>query len=353
LINRALRGAYPPGSTVKPFMALAGLEYGLRTPQDSVVSTGVFYIPGQARGYRDDQRYGVGTTNLYKAIYASVNTYFYRLALDLGIDRISEFMSSYGFGHPTGVDLPGEASGIVPSREWKARHSKERTWYPGETVIAGIGQGYWSVTTMQLAHALAIFAGRGMPYAPRVVMSTADVGKPPVPLANPPAGPSLIKNMKDWEAVNEGMQLVIYSNDPTSTGFGTKLGEGFPYRIAGKSGTAERFSRTSNAYNENKNTAYLAARHRAWFEAFTPAEDPRIAVAVVLEAGAWGAKDAGPIARKILDAWLATQGGAVPANKPLPESGLPAAASSTQTPEDTPQGDMPAPDSSSAGDDTP
>lgn len=354
LFSRALKAAYPPGSTVKPFMGLAGLEYGVRTPQDSVLSTGVFYIPGQSRGYRDDQRYGAGTTNLYKAIYASVNTYFYKLALDLGIDRISKFMGSYGFGRPTGIDLPGEASGVLPSREWKARHSpKERTWYPGETVITGIGQGYWSVTALQLAHAVATFAGRGVPYAPRVVMSTADVGQPPSPLPNPPTGPSLIKNMKDWEAVNEGMQLVIYSNDPLSTGYRAKLGEGFPYRIAGKSGTAERFSRKTNAYNEDKNTAYLAARHRAWFEVFTPAENPRIAVAVVLEAGAWGAEDAGPIARKILDAWLATQGGAVPPDKPLPESGVAAASSAANTPEDLPQGDLPAPDSSSAGDDTP
>jgi penicillin-binding protein 2 len=189
-------------------------------------------------------------------------------------------------------------------------------------------------------------------------MATADVGKTPAPLDNPPTGPSLIKNMKDWEAVNEGMQMVIYSNDPLSTGYGTKLGEGFPYRIAGKSGTAERFSRTSNAYNENKNTAYLAARHRAWFEAFTPAESPRIAVAVVLEAGAWGAKDAGPIARKILDAWLVAQGGAVPPNKPLPESAPTAASSVTPPAEDTPQADMPqadapAPESSSEGDGTP
>ena len=359
LLNRALRGAYPPGSTVKPFMGLAGLEYGVRTPQDSVLSTGVFYIPGQSRGYRDDQRYGVGTVNLYRAIEDSVNTYFYKLALDLGIDRISEFMGSYGFGRPSGIDLPGEVSGIVPSREWKAKHSpKERTWYPGETVIAGIGQGYWSVTTMQLAHALATFAGHGVPYAPRVVMATADVGRSPAPLSNPPAGPSLIKDPKDWQAVNDGMQLVIYGTDPFSTGAGVRLGDGFPYRIAGKSGTAERFSRTSAAYNENRNTAYLAARHRAWFEAFTPAENPRIAVAVVLEAGAWGAKDAGPIARKILDAWLATQGGAVPPNTPLPEAAqLAPAASSTQnppgTPEDVPQSDTPAADSSSAGDDTP
>lgn len=354
LYNRALKSAYPPGSTIKPFIGLAGLEYGIRTPQDTVLSTGVFYIPGQARGYRDDQRGGVGTVNLYRAIEDSVNTYFYKLALDLGIDRVSEFMGSYGFGRPSGVDLPGEVSGILPSREWKAKRMKTSAWYPGETVITGIGQGYWEVTAMQLAHALATFAGRGVPYAPRVVMSTADVGASPVPLANPPTGPSVIKNIKDWQAVNDGMQLVIYGTDPFSTGIGMKLGDGFPYRIAGKSGTAERFSRTSDAYNENKNTAYLAARHRAWFEAFTPAEDPRIAVSVVLEAGAWGAKDAGPIARKILDAWLIAQGGAVPADHPLPETeSEPATATSTNTPEDTPQGDMPAPETSSAEDGTP
>ena len=354
LYNRALKSAYPPGSTIKPFIGLAGLEYGIRTPQDSVLSTGVFYIPGQARGYRDDVRGGVGTVNLYRAIEDSVNTYFYKLALDLGIDRVSEFMGSYGFGRPSGVDLPGEVSGILPSREWKAKRMKTSAWYPGETVITGIGQGYWEVTAMQLAHALATFAGRGVPYAPRVVMSTADVGVSPVPLANPPTGPSVIKNIKDWQAVNDGMQLVIYGTDPFSTGIGMKLGDGFPYRIAGKSGTAERFSRTSDAYNENKNTAYLAARHRAWFEAFTPAEDPRIAVSVVLEAGAWGAKDAGPIARKILDAWLIAQGGAVPADHPLPETeSEPATATSTNTPEDTPQGDMPAPETSSAEDSTP
>jgi penicillin-binding protein 2 len=360
LLSRALKGAYPPGSTVKPFMALAGLEFGVRTPQDSVLSTGVFYIPGQSRGYRDDQRYGVGTVNLYRAIEDSVNTYFYKLALDLGIDRVSEFMGSYGFGKPSGVDLPSEASGILPSREWKAkRFPKASSWYPGETVITGIGQGYWEVTPMQLAHALATFAGHGVPYAPRVVMSTAEVGATPVPLANPAIGPSIIKNQKDWQAVNDGMQLVIYGNDPFSTGAGVKLGDGFPYRIAGKSGTAERFSRTSDAYNENKNTAYLAARHRAWFEMFAPAEDPRIAVATMLEAGAWGAKDAGPIARKVLDEWLASQGGPVPADQPLPD---PIPASSVAPPEDTPQtdqndqtnqADMPASDASSAQDSTP
>lgn len=329
LINRALRGTYPPGSTVKPLLGLGGLELGLRRPQDTVLSTGTFYIPGQQRGYRDDQRYGVGTVNLMQAIEMSVNTYFYKLALDMGIDRFSEWMGKFGFGRPTGIDLDNEASGVLPSREWKARRYKQ-PWFPGETVIAGIGQGYWEVTPLQLAHAVATLAGRGVPYAPRLVMATQNAGvdAAPVALSDPPSGPSIITSLANWQAVNQGMQLVINSNNPLATGHG--LGAGFPYTIAGKSGTAERFSRTSDTYNENKNTAYLASRHRAWFEMFTPAEDPRIAVVVVLEAGAWGATDAGPIARKILDAWLAAQGGAVPPDRPLPEDAATGGAAAAQ-----------------------
>jgi penicillin-binding protein 2 len=355
LNNRALAGVYPPGSTVKPLVGLAGLEYGLRTPNDTVMSNGVFYIPGQSRGYRDDQRYGAGHVNLYVAIERSVNTYFYTLALQMGIDKLSSFMSSYGFGHPTGIDVPGESSGVLPSREWKAKRYKQ-PWFPGETVIAGIGQGYWAVTPIQLAHAIATFAGRGVPYAPRVVESTASVGGTREPLVNRPTGPSLIKSIADWQAVNEGMQLVVYGDALDATGKG--LGTGFPYRIAGKSGTAERFSRTSNTYDENRSASYLAARHRAWFEAFAPAEDPKIAVVVVLEAGAWGGTDAGPIVRKILDAWLATQGGPIPQINPKPDSGVastPASGTSVKepldvVPEDTPQGDIAAPSSSSTGD---
>ena len=318
LLNRALRGVYPPGSTVKPFVGLGGLELGLRRPQDTVLSTGTFYIPGQSRGYRDDVRGGVGVVNLMSAIEMSVNTYFYKLALDMGIDRFSAWMGRFGFGKPTGIDLDGEASGILPSREWKARRFKQ-PWYPGETVIAGIGQGYWAVTPLQLAHALATLAGRGTPYAPRLVMATqAGVDQPKIPLANPPSGPSLITSQGNWQAVEQGMQMVV--NEPRGTAYG--LGKGFPYIIAGKSGTAERYSRRTDAYNENKNLAYLASRHRAWFEMFAPADNPRIAVAVVLEEGAWGASSAGPIARKILDAWLATQPDAPP-DTPLPPGGVP------------------------------
>ncbi|SFK89424.1 penicillin-binding protein 2 [Rhodanobacter glycinis] len=315
LFNRAISGVYPPGSTVKPLLALGGLELGLRTPEDTVLSTGVFYIPGQKRGYRDDRRGGFGTVNMKLAIMWSVNTYFYKLALDMGIDRFSKWMGRFGFGKPTGIDLDNEAAGVLPSRAWKSKHFRQ-PWYPGETVIAGIGQGYWAVTPLQLAHAIATLAGHGVPYAPRLVMSEqSGENNPPVPLVNPPTGPSLVTSEANWNTVEQGMQMVV--NDPRGTGYG--LGKGFPYTVAGKSGTAERYSRTTDAYNTNKSTAYLASRHRAWFEMFAPAEHPRIAVAVVLESGAWGAADAGPIARKILDAWLSTQKDPPP-DTPLPES---------------------------------
>jgi len=329
LLNRALKSAYPPGSTVKPFLALGGLEYNVRRAEDTVLSTGEFCIPGQQRCYRDDKRGGDGTVNMVRAIQLSTNTYFYKLALDLGIDRLSNWMGSLGFGRKTGIDLLGEAEGILPSRQWKATRSKYG-WFPGETILAGIGQGYWNVTTLQLAHATATFAGHGTPYEPRLVMATASVKEAPVPLPNPPSGPTLIHKASYWSTVNQGMEAVI-------TG-GTGKGQftGFPYVVAGKSGTAERFSRRSNDYDNNKNTAYLATRHRAWFIAYTPTDAPRIAVAAMLEQGAWGAQDAGPIVRKIMEAWLASQGGAVPARN-APEPGLPVPASSVpEVPEDTP-----------------
>jgi penicillin-binding protein 2 len=345
LYNRALRGVYPPGSTVKPLVGLAGLESGMRTPQDTVVSTGVFYIPGQARGYRDDQRGGVGRVDLAGAIEQSVNTYFYKLALDMGIDKLSAYMAKFGFGKPTGIDLIGESAGVLPSREWKAANSKQ-PWYPGETVIAGIGQGFWAVTPLQLGHAIATFAGHGIPYAPRLVMATRDsVNAPLQPLANPPSGPSVIRKPADWDAVNLGMERVMYGE----RGTGRTLVAGFPYRLAGKSGTAERYSRTTNAYDDRSNLAYLASRNRAWFEVYAPADNPQIAVAVLLESGAWGASSAGPIARQILDAWLASHGGVIPDAERLPVSNAAPAAAPAEVPDDQPAEDIPA-QSTSSGD---
>jgi penicillin-binding protein 2 len=340
LVNRVLKGVYPPGSTVKPFLALGGLEYGVRRPGDTVLSTGQFCLPGQTRCYRDDTRGGNGTVDMVRAIELSTNTYFYKLALDLGIDRLSAWMSRFSFGGKTGIDLIGESEGVLPSRAWKAKHSKFG-WFPGETVIAGIGQGYWAVTPLQIGHAVATLAGRGVPYEPRLVMATKAVTEAlPQPLANPPTGPSLIRKASDWDVINEGMRAVITSG----TGKDAKLNDGFPYLIAGKSGTAERFSRTSEAYNNNKNTAYLATRHRAWFEAYTPSDDPQIAAAAVLESGAWGALDAGPIVRKIFDAWVVAKGGAQPVDTSLPNPATSAPPPSNQT---VPAEDLPAEPSSS------
>ena len=345
LLNRALVSAYPPGSTVKPFLALGGLELGIRRPEDTVLSTGQFCIPGQSRCYRDDTPGGDGTVNMVRAIQKSTNTYFYKLALDMGIDRLSGWMGSLGFGNRTGIDLVGEGHGILPSREWKASRSKAG-WFPGETIIAGIGQGYWNVTPLQLAHATATLAGHGTPYAPRLVMSTqaAGVNMPPEPLANPPSGPSLIRKPNSWGVINQGMEAVI------TGGTGKLVFTGFPYLVAGKSGTAERFSRKTDAYDNNKNSAYLAKRHRAWFIAYMPTDAPKIAMSAMVEAGAWGASDAGPIVRKTLTAWLATQGGAVP---PMTPETAPQVPADTDQPEDAPvatPADMPAAPSSTTDD---
>jgi penicillin-binding protein 2 len=304
LLQRALRGGYPPGSTVKPFLGLGGLELGLRTPEDTVLSTGVFYIPGQSRGYRDDQRNGAGRVDLVQAIAKSVNTYFYKLALDMGIDRLSAWMSKFGFGRPTGIDLVGEGSGVLPSREWK-RSQGNQPWYPGETVIAGIGQGYWVVTPLQLAHAVAMLANRGVPHTPRLLLAVQDgVDAPVKPLPPPRAGKDVIHDPAEWKVVLHGMINVI-NGGPGVTARG--LGQGFPYVIAGKTGTAERYSRTTNAYESHADLEALAKRHRALFIAFTPTEAPRIAVAVIVEEGAWGGSTAAPIARAILDAWAREQ----------------------------------------------
>lgn len=327
LLDRAAVGRYPPGSTVKPFIGLGGLELGLRTPQDTVYSSGTFYIPGQSRGYRDDQRGGAGTTDLRKAIAQSVNTYFYKLALDMGIDRFSQWMARFGFGKPSGVDLPHEGAGVLPSRQWK-RGQTEQPWYPGETVIAGIGQGYWVVTPIQLAHALATLADHGVPHTPRLRMAVQDGVDGKIEKLPPsPAGASVIKHPDDWQAVVNGMIDVVYGG-PGSTGRG--LGKGFPYVIAAKTGTAERYSRKTKAYTNHSDLTELAKLHRALFEAFTPAEHPRIAVAVVLEEGAWGGSSAGPIARHILDAWAREQG--LPVNDDGEDSLKNTPASGTVTP---------------------
>lgn len=298
LLDRALRGTYMPGSTIKPFIASAGLELGLRRPEDTILSSGEFFIAGQKRGYRDIKAGGHGRVDLVQSIAQSVNTYYYSLALEIGIDRLTEFMGKFGFGSPTGIDLIGEGNGVMPSRDWKRARFNE-PWYPGETVIAGIGQGYWVVTPLQLARGVATLAARGIPRQPHLLHATqngiglaAEVQEPSAPQA------PVFRSMENWEAVREGMVAVV--NGPTGTA--RTMGIGFPYTIAGKTGTAERYSRTTETWQHISQVA--VERHQVLFEAFTPADDARIAMIVALEAGRAGGRDAAPIARKMLDAWL-------------------------------------------------
>jgi penicillin-binding protein 2 len=229
-----------------------------------------------------------------------VNTYFYSLTYQMGIGRFDQWMAKFGFGQPTGVDLPDETGGVLPSPEWK-RKTFHQPWYPGETVIAGIGQGYWMVTPLQMARALAALADGGAAHTPHLLAATSDGLEAPAVSYPHPAPVQITHNPADLAAVKQGMLGVVYSPQGTAHG----LGAGFPYLIAGKTGTAERYSRTTDAYNTDKSLKYLAERHRAWFICYTPANDPRIAVAVVLERGAWGGSAAAPIARQILNQWLA------------------------------------------------
>lgn len=304
LFNRALKGGYEPGSTLKPFVALAGLELDLITPQTRVFSNGKFYIEGYHRPYRDWKDMGHGWVNLGSALEQSVNTYFYKLAMDMGIDRMHDYLSQFGFGSPTGIDVPGEGKGLLPSREWKlAVH--EQPWYPGETVIAGIGQGFNVVTPLQLANAVATLANGGTRYSPRLVYATKPAGverakrlKAPVEMQVP------VKDPQDWQAVLDGMDRVVNGLRGTAR----RIAVDAPYRIGGKTGTAQVYKLGKDKDYKNREVPEHLRDH-ALFIAFAPVEAPRIAIAVVVEHGGSGSKVAAPVARVTLDAWLAQEPG--------------------------------------------
>jgi penicillin-binding protein 2 len=299
LFNRALQGGYEPGSTMKPFIGLAGLELGLRRPGDTVLSTGEFRLPGLPQVWRDWKAGGHGRIDLKEAIAQSVNTYFYQLAVDMGVDRMGSYLSQFGFGSPTGIDLTGETGGILPSRAWK-RANLATEWYPGETVIAGIGQGYWVVTPIQLASALATLAQGGERHPPHLLQASQDgIDAAREPVALPPITPTFVHDPANLATIRDAMVAVMHSPTGSARAFGT----GAPWLIAGKSGTAQRYTRRAGeAYDENRVAENL--RHRALFVAWAPAVEPRIVVAVIVEHGASGSRNAAPIARRILDAWL-------------------------------------------------
>ncbi len=296
LFNRNVLGGGPPGSTVKPFIALAGVDSGMRRPSDGVFSTGEFFIPGQRRGYRDAAP-GAGWTDLRDSIARSINFYYYKLAYDMGIERFADYMTRYGFGQPTGIDLVGENAGVVPSPAFKASRSRE-PWYAGETVIAGIGQGYWIATALQLARATAAVANGGDLHPLRVVAERKDGYDQPWRMLPPAPAPRITENPDNIRAVQEGMETTIHGR-----GTATAMARGAEYRMAGKTGTAQRISRRGNVSLDPRTLPYHL-RHQALFVGYAPAENPTIALAVVVEHGGYGGTTAAPIARKIFDAWV-------------------------------------------------
>jgi penicillin-binding protein 2 len=303
LFNRALRGQYPPGSTFKPFVALAGLVKDVRDAGDSMMCGGVYKLPHASHIWRDWKRWGHGEVDLNDAIAESCDIYFYDLAYELGIDALHEFLGPFGFGQETGIDLSPERTGVLPSREWKRRNRGE-PWYHGETVITGIGQGFTLTTPLQLAYATTILANRGDAMRPHLLRATRLPGEngAPEPVPVEPVPDVELQNPEHWTSVIDAMVSVVHGDNGTARA----IGEGAPYLIAGKTGTAQVFSlEDDQEYNPEELAERL--RDHALFIAFAPAYDPRIVVSVVVENGGSGSGTAAPIARTVIDAWLGRQ----------------------------------------------
>jgi penicillin-binding protein 2 len=297
LNNRAIQGTYPPGSTFKPFMALAALETGKRTASQAISDPGFYNFGGHR--FRDDKPGGHGYVDLYRSIVVSCDTYYYQLATDMGIDNIARFMGDLGFGSKTGVDIDGEKIGVLPSPEWKRKRFRKpemQKWYAGETVSIGIGQGYNSYTPIQLANAVSTLANNGVMFKPHVVRHVEETvtGKrraiEPTPLKTLPWA------QKNIDAVKRGMVGV------NTEGTGARAFAGAQYVAAGKTGTAQVFSLKGAKYSEHGTKEFL--RDHALYVAFAPAEEPKIALAVLVENGGFGAQSAAPIARQVFDYYL-------------------------------------------------
>ena len=302
LLNRALRGAYPPGSTVKPLYALAAQKYNILTPLQTEFCPGFFTLPGSSNKYRDDKKHGF--LNMRQAIAESCDVYFFRVAERLGIARMDDFMKTFGYGALTGIDIPGEKPGLYASPEWKQHAFKrpaDRVWFPGETISMGIGQGPITVTPLQQAHFAAEIAERGKIIAvPRLVSAIRPAGSNVIEHRSPQLmKPIDIATPEQWDVIHDGMIAVVSGAGGTAFASGV----GAKYKFAGKTGTAQVFtikqtdSTRAKIVDERK-------RDHAWFIAFAPADDPEIAVAVLVENGGFGASAAAPIARKVLDAFI-------------------------------------------------
>ena len=303
LFNRAVRGTYPPGSTIKPMLALAALETGATNLTRKTLCRGYFVLPKTTHRYRDWKPEGHGEMDLHDALTQSCDVYFYDLSIKIGIDNIHEYLVRFGLGQPTGIDVKGERSGLVPSTEWKKgafSNRSDQRWFLGETVIASIGQGYMLATPLQLASATATLATRGIRYRPRMVAAYENTltGKRTMTVPERLADVG-IDNDLHWDAVIGAMHDVMQSARGTARAAGSDAA----YQMAGKSGTAQVFSISQDEeYNEEEVPERL--RDHALFLAFAPLDDPKIAVAVIVENGGSGSRVAAPIARAIIDQYL-------------------------------------------------
>lgn len=294
LFNRVLRGLYPPGSTIKQMVALAGLDSGVTGRNNRVYDPGFYQLPNHSHRYRNWNRQGDGWVDMRLAIARSNDTYFYDLAHKLGIDRMHEFLSRFGLGTRVSVDMFEESPGLMPSREWK-RSARRQPWYPGETLITGIGQGYMLTSPLQLAQSIALVANRGVWQRPRLLLN-ADGEEPEI--TDTPEHIQL-KNDDDWDFIKSTLEDVMHGERGTARAAASNA----PYRMAGKTGTAQV---VAIAQGEKYDSAALKERHRdhALFVGFAPVDTPRIAVAVMVENGESGGRVAAPVARALFDAWL-------------------------------------------------
>jgi penicillin-binding protein 2 len=305
LFNRAVVGVYPPGSTIKPMLALAALETGATNLTRKTYCRGFFSLPNTTHRYRDWKPEGHGPVDLLDAITQSCDVYFYEIANEIGINNMHDYLEQFGLGQPSGVDLPRESRGLVPSTAWKrerfqGRDPSEQRWYDGETVIASIGQGYMLATPLQLASAAATLATRGVRYQPRLVAAFENPMSGQRRLLDThEAGRVAIDNEFYWDSILQAMNDVMQGPRGTARA----VGMGAPYSMAGKSGTAQVFSvAQEEEYDEDEIAERL--RDHALFIAFAPVENPQIAVAVIVENGSSGSGVAAPIARAVMDQYL-------------------------------------------------
>lgn len=297
LINRPLRGIYPPGSTFKPFVALAGLEAGKRHPPFHIKDPGYFTLPNSTHRYRDWKVGGHGFVDMARAITVSCDTFFYGLAIELGIEKLSSFVRHFGFGEKSGIDIRGENSGLLPTPEWKRRRFNQ-PWYVGETVIVGIGQGYTLVTPMQLAYATAVLSNKGTAMKPHLVTAVTDVRTGETTPVKPIVTEQLALTESNLEIVKNAMIDVTLPG-----GTAVQVGKDAGYSIAAKTGTAQVIGIKQNERYDEKN---IKERHKdhALFIAYAPAENPTIAIAAIVENGSHGGSAAGPIVRQVMDYYL-------------------------------------------------